>query len=246
MSMELRVCYICKEEKDLELFSLRNSNSQVRMSRCKVCSNLRRRETRKHKMLHDEEFRKQRLEVRKQQGERFRKSKPKETKVISQEEIERRKKLRKEKTKVISQEEIERRKKLRKEKRKERLQTDSMYKLKIRLRKSIRESFRRRGKRKDGHRTHSILGAEIHVVYEHFESLFVDGMSWENMGKWHIDHIIPLSTAITEEDVIRLCHYTNLQPLWAEDNLKKSNKLDWSKSLQSVYLLRDEKGCKIN
>ena len=212
MSMELRVCYICKEEKDLELFSLRNSNSQVRMSRCKVCSNLRRRETRKHKMLHDEEFRKQRLKVRKQQGERFRKSKPKETKVISQEEIERRKKLRK-------------------EKRKERLQTDSMYKLKIRLRKSIRESFRRRGKRKDGHRTHSILGAEIHVVYEHFESLFVDGMSWENMGEWHIDHIIPLSTAITEEDVIRLCHYTNLQPLWAEDNLKKSNKLDWSKSL---------------
>ena len=213
MSMELRVCYICKEEKDLELFSLRNSNSQVRMSRCKVCSNLRRRETRKHKMLHDEEFRKQRLEVRKQQGERFRKSKPKETKVISQEEIERRKKLRK-------------------EKRKERLQTDSMYKLKIRLRKSIRESFRRRGKRKDGHRTHSILGAEIHVVYEHFESLFVDGMSWENMGKWHIDHIIPLSTAITEEDVIRLCYYTNLQPLWAEDNLKKSNKLDWSPTPQ--------------
>ena len=213
MSMELRVCYICKEEKDLELFSLRNSNSQVRMSRCKVCSNLRRRETRKHKMLHDEEFRKQRLEVRKQQGERFRKSKPKETKVISQEEIERRKKLRK-------------------EKRKERLQTDSMYKLKIRLRKSIRESFRRRGKRKDGHRTHSILGAEIHVVYEHFESLFVDGMSWENIGKWHIDHIIPLSTAITEEDVIRLCHYTNLQPLWAEDNLKKSNKLDWSPTPQ--------------
>ena len=213
MSMELRVCYICKEEKDLELFSLRNSNSQVRMSRCKVCSNLRRRETRKHKMLHDEEFRKQRLEVRKQQGERFRKSKPKETKVISQEEIERRKKLRK-------------------EKRKERLQTDSMYKLKIRLRKSIRESFRRRGKRKDGHRTHSILVAEINVVYEHFESLFVDGMSWENMGKWHIDHIIPLSTAITEEDVIRLCHYTNLQPLWAEDNLKKSNKLDWSPTPQ--------------
>ena len=197
-------------------------------------------------MLHDEEFRKQRLKVRKQQGERFRKSKPKETKVISQEEIERRKKLRKEKTKVISQEEIERRKKLRKEKRKERLQTDSMYKLKIRLRKSIRESFRRRGKRKDGYRTHSILGAEIHVVYEHFESLFVDGMSWENMGKWHIDHIIPLSTAITEEDVIRLCHYTNLQPLWAEDNLKKSNKLDWSKSLKSVYLLKDEKGSKIN
>ena len=50
-------------------------------------------------------------------------------------------------------------------------------------------------------------------------------MSWENHGKWHIDHIIPLSTANTEEDILNLCHYTNLQPLWAEDNIKKSNKI---------------------
>jgi len=69
------------------------------------------------------------------------------------------------------------------------------------------------------------------IVFEHFESLFTNGMCWNNMGQWHIDHIIPLSTAITEEDVIRLCHYTNLQPLWAEDNLKKSNKLDWSPNI---------------
>jgi hypothetical protein len=51
-------------------------------------------------------------------------------------------------------------------------------------------------------------------------------MSWEKFGKYiHIDHIIPLSSAKTEEEIYKLCHYTNLQPLWAEDNLKKSNKL---------------------
>ena len=50
-------------------------------------------------------------------------------------------------------------------------------------------------------------------------------MSWENQGKWHIDHITPLSSAKTEEEVYRLCHYTNLQPLWAEDNLKKGSKI---------------------
>jgi hypothetical protein len=50
-------------------------------------------------------------------------------------------------------------------------------------------------------------------------------MCWENRNEWHIDHIVPLSSAKTEDEVYGLCHYTNLQPLWAKDNLQKSNKL---------------------
>jgi hypothetical protein len=49
-------------------------------------------------------------------------------------------------------------------------------------------------------------------------------MCWDNQGKWHIDHIIPLSSGKTEDDIIKLCHYTNLQPLWAIDNMKKGSK----------------------
>jgi hypothetical protein len=49
-------------------------------------------------------------------------------------------------------------------------------------------------------------------------------MTWDNQGKWHIDHIIPLSSGNTEEEIIKLCHYTNLQPLWAIDNMKKGSK----------------------
>ena len=48
-------------------------------------------------------------------------------------------------------------------------------------------------------------------------------------GKYHIDHIIPLVTAKTEEDVNRLCHYKNLQLLTKEDNLLKHDSLEWSK-----------------
>jgi hypothetical protein len=52
-------------------------------------------------------------------------------------------------------------------------------------------------------------------------------MTWNNYSHdgWHIDHIVPLSSAKTEEDVIKLCHYSNLQPLWSIDNYKKGNKI---------------------
>lgn len=49
-------------------------------------------------------------------------------------------------------------------------------------------------------------------------------MNWENRNLWHIDHIKPLSLATTENELYELCHYTNLRPLWAIDNLKKGNK----------------------
>jgi hypothetical protein len=49
-------------------------------------------------------------------------------------------------------------------------------------------------------------------------------MNWNNHGKWHIDHMIPISSAKNEEEVLKLNHYTNLQPLWAKENLIKYNK----------------------
>ena len=73
--------------------------------------------------------------------------------------------------------------------------------------------------------TFEIVGCTPQQLKEHLEKQFVDGMNWENRSEWHIDHIIPLSSAKTEEEVYKLCHYTNLQPLWAEENLRKGNKI---------------------
>ena len=74
--------------------------------------------------------------------------------------------------------------------------------------------------------TFKIIGCTPQFLKEYIENQFIDGMSWELMGKYiHIDHIIPLSSAKTEEELYKLCHYSNLQPLWAEDNLKKGDKI---------------------
>jgi len=70
-----------------------------------------------------------------------------------------------------------------------------------------------------------LVGCNYDNLKSHLESLFTEGMSWENQGKWHIDHKTPLSSANTEEEIYKLCHYTNLQPLWAIDNMKKGSKL---------------------
>jgi hypothetical protein len=77
------------------------------------------------------------------------------------------------------------------------------------------------------HRTFEIIGCTPIELVEHLEQKFVSGMCWDNHGKhgWHIDHIIPLSSAKNKEELYRLCHYTNLQPLWAIDNIKKNNKI---------------------
>jgi hypothetical protein len=74
-------------------------------------------------------------------------------------------------------------------------------------------------------KTFDILGCSPYFLKEHLEKQFMNGMTWDNRNEWHIDHIIPLSYAKTEEEVYGLCHYSNLQPLWAQDNLKKSNKI---------------------
>ena len=89
---------------------------------------------------------------------------------------------------------------------------------------NVREKFNKFIKNKSKS-TEKIIGLTFDGLKEYLENQFKDNMSWDNYGEWHIDHIIPLSLAKTEEDVYKLCHYINLQPLWAEENLKKSNKI---------------------
>ena len=112
------------------------------------------------------------------------------------------------------------------EKKKQRLQNDPIARFKCRLRCLIKNSFFGINHKKTS-KTSDILGCSIDDFKIYMESLFLTGMCWENHGTngWHIDHIIPLSTAKTKEEIIKLNHYTNLQPLWAADNIRKGNKI---------------------
>ena len=77
--------------------------------------------------------------------------------------------------------------------------------------------------------TMKLLGCSIEECWNHLEQQFKPGMTRDNYGLWHVDHIIPCASFdFNDPEQQKKCfHYTNLQPLWAEDNLKKGAKLDY-------------------
>jgi hypothetical protein len=107
---------------------------------------------------------------------------------------------------------------------KQRKKIDVLFKLSSRTRTLISSSFSKNGYSKNS-KTYLILGCTFKEFKLHLEKQFTKGMNWENQGKWHLDHIYPLSLAKDEEELIKLNHYTNFQPLWAKDNIEKGNKI---------------------
>ena len=106
----------------------------------------------------------------------------------------------------------------------EKYHSDHFYSLKNRIRSLVNKKLRDLDFAKS-HTTEKYLGCDIQSLMTYLESNFKDGMSWENRDKWHIDHIVPISRAKNEDDFILLSHYSNLQPIWSEENIRKSNKL---------------------
>ncbi len=107
--------------------------------------------------------------------------------------------------------------------RKVRMKTDPNYVLKRRLRNRLYYALKKTSWKKNT-KFSEYIGCSLDELRKHIEDRFTDGMSWMNQGEWHIDHIIPLDSAQSEEELYKLCNYTNLQPLWAKDNIRKGNK----------------------
>lgn len=107
---------------------------------------------------------------------------------------------------------------------KRKLKEDPKYRLSRRLRNRLWYALQKKSWKKNT-KFSAYIGCTLDELKAHIESLFVAEMTWENMGSWHIDYIVPLSSALTEEAMYKLCHFSNLTPLWARDNLSKGAKL---------------------
>jgi hypothetical protein len=81
-------------------------------------------------------------------------------------------------------------------------------------------------------RTPDLVGCSVNDLKTHLESKFIESMTWENYGEWHIDHMRPCASFNLEdpEEQKKCFHWTNLQPLWAKDNMSKGDRLDWVKA----------------
>jgi superoxide dismutase len=107
----------------------------------------------------------------------------------------------------------------------ERKKSDPLFKLRHAVGNSILKSIKKNGYAKNS-KTTEILGCTYKEFKKHIESKFESWMMWENHGKyngninfgWDIDHIVPICSAKTEEEILKLNHYTNLQPLCSYTN----------------------------
>lgn len=112
------------------------------------------------------------------------------------------------------------RRKYYKKKRKENIQFKLSQNLRGRLRKALHGNYKTGSAVSD-------LGCSIDKFKLWLEMHWQDGMSWENYGDWNIDHIKPLDSFNLSDrnELLKAVHFTNLQPLWAKDNFRKSNKM---------------------
>lgn len=103
--------------------------------------------------------------------------------------------------------------------------SDPAYRLARRLRKRVWDAIAKGYK---SQKTMELIGCRIEALMQHLEKQFTDGMTWDNYGYWHVDHIRPCdSFDLTDLEQQKECfHFSNLQPLWAEDNIRKGAKYE--------------------
>jgi len=205
--METKICSKCGNDCNLDEFDKRKDELCGYRTICKSC-----RRTYMNKY---------RSQNREKDNERRRK---KYWENHEEELIRSKRKGEKDKEKRIEYRKINR--KRTSEKMKIRYHNDDIFRIKTNIRNRMRLFLKKHHMVKLS-KTFEIVGCSPEELKEHLEKQFIEGMLWENYGfyGWHIDHKIPLDYGKTEDEIYKLCHYTNLQPLWANKNLQKSNKL---------------------
>lgn len=245
--MKTKICSTCKIEKPISEFHKRIDGILGCFARCKECNhnhyvvwyidkgkeyhNNYYKINKKIKAKYNKKYQKENKIQIKEQKRKYRKQNKEKIKLsnknwrnIHKEEI-------KQKTKIYQQKNRNKINKQRANQKRNRRMVDINFKLSTNLRTYLRNSLKQNSKSDN---TFKLLSCDIEFLKQHLESQFKKGMSWYNYGRgwngkkeWHIDHIYPCASfdlSNTEEQQICF-HWSNLQPLWAFDNLSKGNKI---------------------
>lgn len=243
--MEKKICSKCLIDKNVGEFHKHKGCSDGYYTICKECRKdtskkyfeknkdiIRKKTSEKYYKNHEKNLIRDRERIKKERKKRleaskkyYQENKEKRQKYIK-EYYEKNKKIVKQRSKEWGKNNRERGNKTRCERLKVRKKEDVLFKLKHKIRTDIYISLRRKLGKKRSKKIEEIIGLPINEYKKYIESQFEDWMSWDNWGQhtWHIDHIIPLCSAKTEEELYKLWHYTNLRPLSAKDNLEKGGK----------------------
>jgi len=250
-----KVCLKCNIEKEFTEFYKDRSRRDGYHSKCKKCAKQYRIENREQLKEWQKQYRIKNKEKIKECQKQYRiknkeelKEYSKQYRIENREQLNARRRTEKwrEKNKdqikqywINNKEEI---KEWQKQYQKKRKQSDIMFKLKNTLRVLVVLSLKGYTKKS---RTYEMLGCSYEEFKNHIESQWEEWMDWDNHGSyngkekdgWDLDHVIPLASVNTEEEIIKLNHYTNFQPLCSHINrYVKKDLLDWDNL---------SKGCKI-
>ena len=110
-----------------------------------------------------------------------------------------------------------------------RYRNDPEFRIRLNLRSRINQAIKKSSSKKI-FKLEKLIGCTIQELKKHLELKFSKGMSWDNYGKWHIDHILPCASfdLTKKKNQLDCCNYKNLQPLWAEDNIKKGSSINYN------------------
>jgi hypothetical protein len=239
--MEKKVCSKCKEEKEVCEFGKRKDSKDGLSRECKSCINgyFKKYSQSSNTKEYKKKYRETNKEKKKESDKKYREeNKEKINQKLREWRKSNKEKLKKyyNKSKETNKKYLENNRDKVRERRNKyfrlRKNNDPLFKLSCNLRTLICLSLTNNGYSKNT-KSYEILGISFNELLLYFEGLFENWMSWDNYGRhngeynygWDIDHKIPLSSAKNEEEIIKLNHYTNLQPLCSKINreIKKDN-----------------------
>lgn len=205
----IKICCTCKEEKDLSDFQKRKGSKDGHTSACKKCRKvIEDRWKNNNPEKRREAANKWAINNRESQAENRKRHNSKPERIAYLKEY--RKKHRERYQDLHNN----------------RYKTDPLYNITCKYRRRVYMAIKRKYTSK-ANSTVKLLGVPFETFKKHIESLFTKGMTWEKVmsGDIHLDHKMPLSTATNEDELASLFHYSNVQPLWAKENLSKNDNI---------------------